>query len=96
MPARPNEGTLRFNVEYSPMASPEFGGGRPSEGAMEMVRLLEQVLRNSRAVDREALCVLAGHKVCISYPYQEQLLWSYSSRGTAEMTCHDLTSVLGE
>lgn len=45
------------------MASQEFEGGRPSEGAMETIRLLEQVLRNSRAVDREALCVLAGQKV---------------------------------
>ena len=53
------------------MASPEFGGGRPSEGAMEMIRLLEQVLRNSRAVDREALCVLAGQKVSISYPERD-------------------------
>ena len=60
---RPNEGTLRFNVEYSPMASSEFEGGRHSEAGMEMIRLLEQVLRNSRAVDREALCVLAGQKV---------------------------------
>ena len=60
---RPNEGTLRFGVDYSPMASPEFEGGRHSEAAMEMIRLLEQVLRNSRAVDREALCVLAGQKV---------------------------------
>ena len=62
---RPNEGILRFNVEYSPMASSEFEGGRHSEAAMEMIRLLEQVLRNSRAVDREALCVLAGQKVSI-------------------------------
>ncbi|CAL5227877.1 g10917 [Coccomyxa viridis] len=62
-PDRPNEGTLRFNAEYSPMASSEFEGGRHSEAGMEMIRLLEQVLRNSRAVDREALCVLAGQKV---------------------------------
>ena len=45
------------------MASSEFEGGRHSEAGMEMIRLLEQVLRNSRAVDREALCVLAGQKV---------------------------------
>lgn len=63
VPCRPNEGVLRFNVEFSPMASPDFEGGRPSESAIEMIRLLEHVLRNSRAVDREALCVLAGHKV---------------------------------
>ena len=61
---------LRFNVEYSPMASSEFEGGRHPEAAMEMIRLLEQVLRNSRAVDREALCVLAGQKVSSWYAGQ--------------------------
>ena len=45
------------------MASPNFEGGRPTEQAMELIRLLEQALRNSRAIDREALCIQAGRKV---------------------------------
>lgn len=28
-----------------------------------MTRLLEKALRKSNAVDREALCIVAGHKV---------------------------------
>ena len=28
-PDRPNEGSLRINVEFSPMASPNFEAGRP-------------------------------------------------------------------
>ncbi len=35
------------------------------EAAMEVTRLVERALRDSRAVDLEALCVLAGQKVCL-------------------------------
>lgn len=62
--ARPNEGSLRFNVEFSPMASPNFEPGRPTETANELARLIERGLRETKAVDLEALCVLAGRKVC--------------------------------
>lgn len=62
--ARPNEGSLRFNVEFSPMASPNFEPGRPTETANELARLIERGLRETKAVDVEALCVLAGRKVC--------------------------------
>jgi len=61
---RPNEGTLRFDVELSPMASPAFEhGGRPGPDAVELARLVERALRGSRAVDQEALCVLPGRRV---------------------------------
>lgn len=30
-----------------------------------MTRLLEKALRKSNAVDREALCIVAGQKVCL-------------------------------
>lgn len=62
-PDRPNEGPIRFNVEFSPMASPAFEAGRPGEAAVVMARLVERGLRQSRAVDQEALCVMAGRKV---------------------------------
>lgn len=65
--SRPNEGSLRFNVEFSPMASPNFEPGRPTENANELARLIERGLRETKAVDLEALCVLAGRKVeCMS------------------------------
>ncbi|CAL8462171.1 g1702 [Coccomyxa elongata] len=60
---RPNEGAVRFNVEFSPMASPSFQAGRPGEAAIDVTRLLERAFRDSRAIDQEALCVLAGHRV---------------------------------
>lgn len=62
---RPNEGSIRFEVDFSPMASPLFEGGRPGEGAIEATRLLERTFRAGGAVDLEALCVVAGSQVSV-------------------------------
>ncbi len=37
--------------------------GRPGEEAIEVARLIERGLRESRAVDQEALVVISGRKV---------------------------------
>ncbi|XP_009801035.1 exosome complex component RRP45A-like isoform X2 [Nicotiana sylvestris] len=57
---RPNEGTLSVFTEFSPMADPSFEAGRPSEYAVELGRIIDRGLRESRAVDTESLCVVAG------------------------------------
>ena len=46
------------------MGSPNVESGRPSELFNELARLVERGLRETKAVDLEALCVLAGRKVC--------------------------------
>ncbi|KAF9589836.1 hypothetical protein IFM89_028771 [Coptis chinensis] len=60
---RPNEGTLSIYTEFSPMADPSFEAGRPGESAVELARIIDRGLRESRAVDTESLCVLAGKQV---------------------------------
>eukprot|EP01116_Phalansterium_solitarium_P024287 TRINITY_DN8866_c0_g1_i1.p1 TRINITY_DN8866_c0_g1~~TRINITY_DN8866_c0_g1_i1.p1 ORF type:complete len:390 (-),score=153.13 TRINITY_DN8866_c0_g1_i1:8-1177(-) len=62
-PDRPTEGFFTFNTEFSPMADAAFEIGRPSELAIELGRLVERSLRDSRAIDAEALCIKAGDKV---------------------------------
>ncbi|KAK9398900.1 exosome complex component RRP45 [Crotalus adamanteus] len=62
-PNRATEGILFFNLELSPMASPAFEPGRQSELLVKLNRLLERCLRNSKCVDTESLCVVAGEKV---------------------------------
>jgi len=62
-PDRPTDGFLNFGVELSPMASVAFEAGRPSTQAVELGRILERSLRDSRALDTEALCIVAGQKV---------------------------------
>ena len=48
-PDRPNEGSLRINVELSPMASPNFEAGRPgaSRSLPGCAALLKAILRQS-------------------------------------------------
>ncbi|XP_071902060.1 exosome complex component RRP45A-like isoform X2 [Coffea arabica] len=57
---RPNEGTLSVYTEFSPMADPSFEAGRPTESAVELGRVIDRGLRESRAVDTESLCVVSG------------------------------------
>ncbi|KAF1002863.1 hypothetical protein AG4045_001414 [Apium graveolens] len=60
---RPNEGTLSFYTEFSPMADPSFEAGRPGELAVELGRIIDRGLRESKAVDTESLCVISGKLV---------------------------------
>ncbi|KAK9727653.1 3'-5'-exoribonuclease [Basidiobolus ranarum] len=62
-PDKPTEGFLIFNTELSPLASPAFEIGRPSEEEILISRIIEKALRRSRAIDTEGLCIVAGEKV---------------------------------
>lgn len=62
--SRPNEGTLFINMEMGPMAAPHFEIGFPlSESCIQINRILERTLRESRCVDLESLCIIAEEKV---------------------------------
>ena len=60
---RPTEGFFKFQIVLSPMADPDFQLGRKTEQSIELERILERGLRQSGAVDAEALCIKAGEKV---------------------------------
>lgn len=62
-PTRPNEGLLFINLELSPMGAPHFEAGRQSELAVQLNRLLEKCIKDSRCVDLESLCIVAEEKV---------------------------------
>ncbi|NXJ59928.1 EXOS9 protein, partial [Rostratula benghalensis] len=62
-PNRPTEGILFFNLELSPMAAPGFEPGRQTDLLVKLNRLIERCLRNSKCIDTESLCVVAGEKV---------------------------------
>jgi len=61
--SRPTEGTLFMNVELSPMASPAFESGRLTEYGVEVNRMVERCLKESRPIDVESLCIVANEKV---------------------------------
>ena len=67
-PSRPAEGFLRFSVSLSPLSSPSYSAASSaataaSDSAVELLRLLERCMKESRCVDTEALCIVAGEKV---------------------------------
>ncbi|KAG8744049.1 hypothetical protein FRC10_010938 [Ceratobasidium sp. 414] len=59
---RPYEGSITIHTELSPMASAIYETGRSSEEEVALTRLIEKIIRRSEAVDREALCILAGQQ----------------------------------
>jgi exosome complex component RRP42 len=62
-PDRLNEGVLMVNTEFSPLASPEFELGPPREKAIELARIVDRGIRESKCIDNEKLCITEGEKV---------------------------------
>lgn len=56
----PDEGTLMVNAEFLPLASPEFEPGPPSELAVELARLVDRMIRESKSIDMKKLFIKEG------------------------------------
>ncbi|MFB0514203.1 MAG: exosome complex protein Rrp42 [Candidatus Bathyarchaeia archaeon] len=63
----PNEGVLTVNAELVPLASPTFEPGPPNENAIELARVVDRGIRESKAIDVEKLCIEPGKKVFIVF-----------------------------
>jgi len=66
-PDTPNQGVLTVNAELVPLASPSFEPGPPSEGAIEIARVVDRGLRESKAIPLETLCIEPGRKVVVVF-----------------------------
>jgi len=64
-PDAPNEGVIIVNAEYIPAASPSFEPGPPDENAIELARVIDRSIRESKAVPLDKLCIIPGKKVWI-------------------------------
>jgi hypothetical protein len=63
-PDRPAEGFLNFQTSFATMSDPALDtSARWADRAVEVGRIVEKSIRESRAVDTEALCVVPGEKV---------------------------------
>ncbi|WFD32056.1 3'-5'-exoribonuclease [Malassezia sp. CBS 17886] len=69
-PERPYEGLLQITTDTSPMAGVEYDVGGVSGAATDprmrealLDRMVERAVRHTEAVDREALCIIAGKMV---------------------------------
>jgi len=66
-PDTPNEGILTVNAELVPLASPSFEAGPPDENSIELARVVDRGVRESKAIDLEQLCVEPGKKVFVVF-----------------------------
>jgi len=64
---RPNDGVLTVNSEFVPLASPEFEAGPPGEESIELARVVDRGIRESKAIDLEKLCIIPGKKVFVVF-----------------------------
>jgi exosome complex component RRP42 len=56
----PNEGVLTVNAELVPLASPSFEPGPPDETSIELARIVDRGIRESKMIDTEKLCIVPG------------------------------------
>ncbi|MFW9925222.1 MAG: exosome complex protein Rrp42 [Candidatus Thorarchaeota archaeon] len=62
-PDAPDEGVTMVTAEMSPIASPLFELGPPKEDAIELARVVDRGVRESKTVDAKKLCIREGKKV---------------------------------
>ncbi|MBW2993060.1 exosome complex protein Rrp42 [Candidatus Woesearchaeota archaeon] len=62
-PDSPDAGCLMVNVELLPMSNPEFESGPPGIDAIELSRLVDRAVRESKLIDMKKLAIIEGEKV---------------------------------
>ncbi|HKZ90138.1 MAG TPA: exosome complex protein Rrp42 [Thermoplasmata archaeon] len=66
-PDTPNSGVLSTSVELIPMASPTFEAGPPRPDSIEIARVVDRGIRESKMVDVSKLVVTPKEKVWIMF-----------------------------
>ncbi|MFH1063500.1 MAG: exosome complex protein Rrp42 [Candidatus Woesearchaeota archaeon] len=56
----PEDGSLMVNVELTSLSSPEFEIGPPNIYAVELARITDRGIRESKAIDTKKLCIKKG------------------------------------
>ena len=63
----PDEGVLMVGTEFVPLANSEFESGPPREDAIEVARVVDRAIRESKVFDFNKLCIKEGEKVWMIY-----------------------------
>lgn len=66
-PDTPNEGVLTVNAELVPLASPTFEPGPPDENSIELARIVDRGIRESKTMATDALCIEPGKNVFVVF-----------------------------
>ncbi|MHB8584936.1 MAG: exosome complex protein Rrp42 [Thermoplasmatota archaeon] len=66
-PDSPDVGTLTTSAELVPMASPTFETGPPRPESIELARVVDRGIRESKMIDFKQLCITPTEKVWVCY-----------------------------
>lgn len=66
-PDKPDEGTIIVNAELLPLSSPEFETGPPDVQSIELARVVDRGIRESKTIDFNKLCIKSGEKVWLMF-----------------------------
>jgi len=62
-PDSPDEGNMMVTAELLPLSSPRFESGPPRFPAIEVGRIIDRGIRESKFIDTKGLCIKEGEKV---------------------------------
>ena len=62
-PDTPDEGTIIVGAELLALSNPEFEPGPPGIQAIELARVVDRGIRESKALDFKKLCITPGEKI---------------------------------
>lgn len=63
----PDEGVMMVGTELVPLASPDFEAGPPGAEAVEVSRVVDRAIRESKCIDMKKLCIKPKEKVWIIF-----------------------------
>lgn len=66
-PDSPGEGTISVGLELLPLANPDFEVGPPRDNAIELARVVDRGIRESKTIDFTSLCIREGELVWIVF-----------------------------
>ncbi len=66
-PDSPDKGTISVGAELLQLANPEFEVGPPRENAIELARVVDRGIRESKTIDFKSLCIREGELCWIGF-----------------------------
>jgi exosome complex component RRP42 len=62
-PDTQDEGVLMVGAEFLPLSNPNFESGPPGIDSIELARVVDRAIRESKCIDTKELCIKKGEKV---------------------------------
>ncbi|MEK6959329.1 MAG: exosome complex protein Rrp42 [archaeon] len=66
-PDSPDEGAISIGAELLPLAHSEYEAGPPSMDEIEIARVVDRGLRESKSIDFSKLCIKEGEAILVAY-----------------------------